>query len=164
MKRVFNIKIESDFEINDAIQASVQAEVQASIQRQVDESVKTAIDAAVRSEVDTFVHNALRTKVKIFDYDGKVKEERSFEQAIKAALVEINKQGVAFKIKTGSFSSDNRTVADVIKDDLYAMMSKKLKPFFDKMEAEFQEKSQAKLREFALAAIDNSNKKVLRGY
>lgn len=164
MKKTFNIALESDYEIDNAIQLAVKEEVKLAISSLVNETVKIAVEQAVLSQVEDMVKEALRTRVQIFNYDGSVKDERSFEDAMKAALKEVTEQGVQFKIKTGSYSSDNKTIADVIKDDLYSMMTKRLKPFFDKLEAEFQEKSQAKLREFALAAIDNSNKKVLSGF
>src|SRR5690554_5295873 len=116
-KQTFNISIEDNFELNGAIERAVEYQVREAIRTQVDEAVKTAIQQQVQSEVESMVHKALRTKVQIFNYDGSVKDERSFEDAMKAALKEINEQGVSFKIKTGSYPSDNKTVADVIKDD-----------------------------------------------
>lgn len=167
-KQVFNVTIESDYNIDEAIEIAVKNSVTESIRKQVDETVKKEINeqvqARVAEQVEDTVSKALRTKVQLFNYDGSVKEERSFEDAMKEGLKEIGKEGLNFKIKgSDGYRGDTMSISDLIQRDVYTMVSKKLAPQFKAIEEDFSQKSKEALRSFAIQAIDESNRKTLRG-
>ncbi len=161
----FEIPVQADLNryIQQAVQQSVARAVDNTIKKLVDDKLKQRIEKELGLAIAAVASEAFTMPIKEFDYAGNVKSERSLEDLVREKLLEVQKQGLNYKIQTGSYSSDNKTIADTIKTDIYTAIKANLRPQFEAMEKEFKDKSQAALREFAVQAVDSATHKVLGG-
>lgn len=162
-KLTFEIPVSYNIEpyIKKAVEASVQRAVDSKINTLVEKKLGEKFDQQLNKLIEKVAKEAFATKIKQFDYSGNVTKEESLEDVVREKLIAVAKDGLNYTLVTGNYSSDRRTISALIQEDIYKAIKENLKPQFDLMEQDFKSKSQAALRQFAIAAVDSATAKTL---
>ncbi len=166
----FSIEINSsiDNHIKSAINQLVTQKVGAAVEKLVNDTVKAEFEQAISHEIARIVEAGFSTPIKKFDYAGNVTESKSLEETVRDISENIATQGDKYKLTwyTGTgynAKSHTGTIADLISNQVVLVVGERLKPQFEAIEKDFKEKSQAALRQYAVAAVDSATQKVLGG-
>lgn len=164
----FSIDLNADVNsyIKSSIDKLVTAKVNASVEKAVNTLIKEKFEKAINKEITEIVKLGMSTSIKKYDYRGEVTESKSFEDSIREMSKGMAEQGTQYKLSwptgTGySRSTKTGTISDLISEHVLLIVGDHLKPQFKIIEDDFKEKSQAALRQFAIAAVDQATAKTL---
>lgn len=162
INETLTFKIDLNYNANAMIKAAIEKTVALKVEKAINSMVEKAVAAQIDMAIAEIVKTGLKTSIKKFDYAGKVIEERSLLDVVTAAMKDVQEQGLAYKLKYKSgYNQYESTLGDIIKNDIYTMVKERLAPQFKVIEEDFKLKSQAALRQFAVAAVDSATAKTL---
>lgn len=156
----FNVDV--SYNLTPVIRAAVEKLVAKAVEENIAKAVDEAVKLGIEKEVGKIVRQGLKTPIKRYDYSGRVTEETSINEIIGVELDKIHKMGLKYELEyKDGYSTKKGTISAIIKHDIYTMVKEKLSPQFSEIEADFKAKSQAALREFAVAAVDSATQRTL---
>lgn len=154
--------------IKSAVEKLVASKVDKVIEKRVNDEVKRVFEETMAAKLEEIVVTGFSTPVNKYDYSGNVVESKSMEDITRAIIEDMVKQGSQFKLTwhvPGGYGGSNKTgtISEMIGSQVALMIGERLKPQFEAIEKDFKEKSQAALREYAVAAVDRATQRVLGG-
>ena len=159
------ISLEVGHYVKAAIDKLVEQKLNQAVLKYIDQQLEARINLALDNEIELIAATAMDTKIKTFDYSGNVKDEKTIQDLVREKMAEVNAKGLNYQLTVSedSYNKKTKTIASIIEDDIYTVVKLKLKPQFEAIEKDFTSKSQEALRQFAVAAVNNSTSNILKG-